>query len=340
LRLDTAHDARADHGEFLLRALLRNWLRDLPLVGLLDKRTLTEDALVHALDLALGLLGLLVASSGWTRSSALTRGGGTIAARGCGDISGGRARWVGAGGRVVDELGAGESVGVSRIVDVGVHDAWVSVAVATGEGDYFVSRREVSRGDFWSTELDLCTGRIELGTTNRHAQLHGDELVTDEVFTSGEILGESDAKSLVHLSSEVGHVPATSIFLAAKLANLEELGIGRVKVGTSTATARGHISHNGASVVDPRTTLTIPPGEGHGRAGVGVGDKCGLLGIVTAVQIGIVGTLDWVDIVDSANDVLAIIPIWVWSRVVGTIDENACLIDKVVVRGDELIGIV
>jgi hypothetical protein len=81
-------------------------------------------------------------------------------------------------------------------------------------------------------------------------------------------------------------VQVPSAFFAL-FGNFEELGIGRVEIGTSGVTARGHVGHDGPGVVHPGATFTVCPGESDYRAGVCVCDECGLLSVVATVHVGV-----------------------------------------------------
>jgi hypothetical protein len=86
-----------------------------------------------------------------------------------------RGRHVGGRGEVRDGR-AGKGVRRAGVVDVGVIDARVGVAVGTREGDGLIGRARLRPAN-----TDLRAGRVKLGAARGTAVLERNDLVSDEI---------------------------------------------------------------------------------------------------------------------------------------------------------------
>lgn len=136
---------------------------------------------------------------------------------------------------------------------------------------------------------DLLAGGVEFGFTFLVPQMEGDDFVSDQVISCGEILRKVGGVILpVH---ELLLNPA-SIVVLASLVNLEPFSGPRVKLITCSAPARGQISHQRAHIVRPRALGLRLPVPGEFAARHRVNDQSGVGSTRAAVYGRIRSTID------------------------------------------------
>jgi len=205
--------------------------------------------------------------------------------------------------RVVDNFGTWESVAGTGVVDVGDEDSWVGIGVATWESNDITSGWDFSVGFVRVTHAELNASGVELGATWRATIVQCEDLVTEEVFTGRQVGRESDVESRVGIVIVEGQGPKTVIH-SSLFVNLEPLGLRGIETGATSGTARSHIGHDWAGIVDPCTTFTVHPTDTEVGAWVGVGDESGWSSALSTAEVGVVGSFDGIDRENFTDGVL------------------------------------
>jgi len=105
---------------------------------------------------------------------------------------------VGVSGHVVGRLGSelrnsGPGELVSSVAESVDEDTGVAVLVGTRESDKFIG---AGRSRLTTTDVDLDTGRVELGTSGLISQMKADNLMTKEISTASEVGRELEGMGL------------------------------------------------------------------------------------------------------------------------------------------------
>lgn len=231
--VETAHDARVDARmmNFALDGLLdlsrfRSATSSLggDLADFLADDTL-DDAFLHlpAAVTATSRSGAGASSGSGRRvvaGSGSTRVGSVRASR----IGGAAAVVTGAVLRVVDNLGTGESVAGTWVVNVGNEDSWVGIGVATGESNDIASGWDFGVGFIGRiAQVELNAGGVELGATWRATIVQSEDLVTEEILTTGQVGRKGDVEELAGIVVVQRQSPETVIH-SSLFVNLEPLG--------------------------------------------------------------------------------------------------------------------
>jgi len=311
--VETAHDARVGAR---MNCLALDGLLDLSRFGTAAFSfggEFTDFLADDALDDALLHLSAVVTTS--RARSGAGSGSGRRSVAGSGSTGVGSVRAGGIGGataivtstsavlRVVDNFGTWESVAGTGVVDVGDEDSWVGIGVATWESNDITSGWDFSVGFVRVAHAELNAGRVELGATWRATIVQCEDLVTEEVFTGGQVGRESDVESRVGIVIVEGQGPETVIH-PSLFVNLEPLGLRGIETGATSGTAGSHIGHDWAGIVDPCTTFTVHPTDTEVRTWVGVGDESGWSSALSTAEIGVVGSFDGIDREDFTDGVL------------------------------------
>jgi len=140
--------------------------------------------------------------------------------------------------------------------------------------------------------------RVELGATLAVGKVQSDDLMSDEVSTSLEILGNTGR---IFLSIHEILLDPVSIGLATSLIDLKPLGIGSIEFVAAGGTARSHVGHDRTGVVGPVGTIWVTPGERDLAARVDIRNERGGLCALAAHHVFVAGSFNRVDRVDQTD---------------------------------------
>jgi hypothetical protein len=175
-------------------------------------------------------------------------------------------------------------------------DAGIGILVGTGHADKLVGGRNTS---FITSNLELSTRRVELGSLGLVGNVQRDHLVQDHVVARGKSGGDLSGASLANEGiTSLGPLAV----LETVLTDLEPFGLGGIKLGAVLVAARSHVGELASGVVWPFLTWRGNPVEGKVAAGLGSSTETGGLSTRTAVESSAVGTVGRVDASDLSDD--------------------------------------
>jgi len=170
----------------------------------------------------------------------------------------------------LNNSGAGERVFRLGVEDVLVEDTGIGIRISTREADQRVAAWGAGSR---ALDVNLNARGVELGAALVVGKVQSNNLVTDEVTAGFEILGNAGR---VFLSIHNILLEPVSVGLASSLIDLKPFGLRSIEFIAGGRTARGHVGHEGASVMWPLSGGG-GPGEGDLAARVDIrNERCGL----------------------------------------------------------------